>query len=115
MRRLVEGHGASALLCRDILDHGELFWRIFVNDRQRAIPTVRAERELRSGVKAVGVHTFAYEKRGDNLTTVSIEHRHHLVVATREESPVLAVDSESRGRLAWGHRPAMQYGEGARV
>src|SRR5882724_2435491 len=110
----VEGHGAGASLGGDIFHDGVIVRGIFVDYGEGAF-AVRSEGELRRGIEAVGVYTFANRGRGDHFSRVRVHDGHHFIVATREEAAILAVDGEAGSFLTRLLRPAMRDGELLRI
>jgi hypothetical protein len=51
-------------------------------------------------VKGARVNPFADRHGGNNLASVSVNHRHHFVVAAGKQAPVVRVERQCTGLFA---------------
>src|SRR5215472_12795769 len=104
MRLGVESHGASSAFGLRVFRDAVFIGRLLLHDRHHALP---AGGKGQPGFIVVGscVHAFADRGCRENFAAVGIDYRHHLVVASGEEAPILAVDCQSTGLGTGRERP----------
>ena len=68
--------------------------------------TAGSEGQPGSGIKGIRIDAVAYWSGSHNFPRVSVNHRHHLVIATGKQATVLAVDGQATWLPAWRQGPA---------
>src|SRR5437762_4513608 len=104
MRFGIERHCSCAALGFQSLKDSQFAWHYFSRDYRRAI-SARGERELARVVKHTAIDAGANRNSVDDLSAFGIEHHHHFVVATREQTMVRSIQRDSTWSFARRQRP----------
>src|SRR4029077_5555899 len=104
MRFWVEGHRSRPALGLQGLKDCQFAWVFFSRDYRSAI-SARGERELRCAIERTAIDAGANRNSADDLSAFSIEHNHHFVMATRKQTMMLGIQSNSAWSFARRKRP----------
>jgi len=104
MRLWVERHRSRATLGLQGLHGPEFLRRLFFHDVRHAF-AARREDKLRRIVKSRAINACADGCGTDDFAALSIEHGHHLVVASGEESMMRGVERNPTWLFARRERP----------
>jgi len=104
MRFGVERHRSCAALSLQSLEERQFVRCFFSRDCRRSVPT-GGECELSCVIKRTAIDTGANGNRVDDLSAFGIEHHHHFVVATGEQTMMCSIQRDSTWFFSGCNRP----------
>src|SRR4029077_15661019 len=94
MRFWVECHRSRPALGLQGLKDCQFVWVFFSRDYRSAI-SARGERELRCAIERTAIDAGANRDIVDDFSIFGIEHDHHFVMATRKQTMMRSIQSDS--------------------